>query len=83
MNSLFRHRINPVSTSQILRYFRMALNRDAGLSVCSSHPNAMSPLLGVYFRDNLLHTEVLERYLNMITVLLNANPGKICATSLS
>lgn len=53
----------------------MCLNRDAGLKDCSDHPNATSPLLAKYFYDNLLDTEVLERYLTMITTLLNASSG--------
>lgn len=54
----------------------MCLNHDANLNDCSNHPNATSPLLAKYFYDNLLETEVLERYLTMITSLLNSCPGK-------
>lgn len=55
----------------------MCLNRDANLKDCSNHPNTNSPLLAKYFRENLLESEVLERYLTMITSLLNACPGNI------
>lgn len=65
---------HPLTYQEILRYMRMCLNRDAELKDCSNHPNATSPLLAKYFYDNLLDTEVLERYLTMITTLLNASP---------
>lgn len=65
---------HPLTYQEILRYMRMCLNRDASLKDCSNHPNATSPLLAKYFYDNLLDTEVLERYLTMITSLLNASP---------
>ncbi|KAF9798599.1 hypothetical protein SFRURICE_008332 [Spodoptera frugiperda] len=65
---------HPLTYQEILRYMRMCLNRDASLKDCSNHPNATSPLLTKYFYDNLLDTEVLERYLTMITSLLNASP---------
>ncbi|XP_026729465.1 proteasome-associated protein ECM29 homolog [Trichoplusia ni] len=65
---------HPITYQEILRYLRMCLNRDADLKDCSNHPNATSPLLAKYFYDNLLDTEVLERYLSMITSLLNASP---------
>ncbi|KAH9632202.1 hypothetical protein HF086_015234 [Spodoptera exigua] len=65
---------HPLTYQEILRYMRMCLNRDAALKDCSNHPNATSPLLAKYFYDNLLDTEVLERYLTMITSLLNASP---------
>ncbi|CAH4007387.1 unnamed protein product [Pieris brassicae] len=66
---------HPMTYQEVLRYLRMCLNRDADLKDCSNHPNATSPLLTRYFYDNLLDSEVLERYLTMITSLLNANPG--------
>lgn len=53
----------------------MCLNRDANLKDCSNHPNATSPVLAKYIQENLLETEVLDRYLTMITTLLNASPG--------
>ncbi|XP_013177902.1 PREDICTED: proteasome-associated protein ECM29 homolog isoform X1 [Papilio xuthus] len=65
---------HPKTYQEILRYMRMCLNRDAKLKDCSNHPNSNSPLLAKYFRENLLETEVLERYLTMITSLLNACP---------
>ncbi|XP_072940517.1 proteasome adapter and scaffold protein ECM29 [Epargyreus clarus] len=65
---------HPLTYQEILRYQRMCLNRDAGLKDCSNHPNATSPLLTKYIYDNLLDTEVLERYLTMITSLLSASP---------
>ncbi|CAH0749868.1 unnamed protein product [Diatraea saccharalis] len=65
---------HPQTYQEILRYMRMCLNRDAGLKDCSNHPNATSPQLAKYFYDKLLDTEVLERYLTMITTLLNARP---------
>nr|XP_049703179.1 proteasome adapter and scaffold protein ECM29 [Helicoverpa armigera] len=65
---------HPLTYQEILRYMRMCLNRDANLKDCSNHPNAKSPLLAKYFYENLLNTEVLERYLTMITSLLNASP---------
>ncbi|CAK1553468.1 unnamed protein product [Leptosia nina] len=66
---------HPQTYQEILRYLRMCLNRDADLKDCSSHPNATSPLLAKYFYENLLESETLERYLTMITSLLNASPG--------
>lgn len=65
---------HPLTYQEILRYLRMCLNRDANLQDCSNHPNATSPLLAKYFYENLLDTEVLEQYLTMITLLLNASP---------
>ncbi|XP_068630379.1 proteasome-associated protein ECM29 homolog [Battus philenor] len=65
---------HPRTYQEILRYMRMCLNRDANLKDCSNHPNGTSPLLAKYFRENLLETEVLERYLTMITSLLSACP---------
>ncbi|CAG5035645.1 unnamed protein product [Parnassius apollo] len=65
---------HPRTYQEILRYMRMCLNRDANLKDCSNHPNCTSPLLAKYFRENLLKTEVLERYLTMITSLLSACP---------
>ncbi|KAL0840590.1 hypothetical protein ABMA28_015796 [Loxostege sticticalis] len=65
---------HPLTYQEILRYLRMCLNHDANLNDCSNHPNATSPLLAKYFYDNLLETEVLERYLTMITSLLNSCP---------
>ncbi|XP_045493111.1 proteasome adapter and scaffold protein ECM29 [Colias croceus] len=66
---------HPQTYQEILRYFRMCLNHDANLKDCSNHPNATSPLLTKYLYSNLLESEVLERYLAMITSLLNASPG--------
>ncbi|XP_052750867.1 proteasome-associated protein ECM29 homolog [Galleria mellonella] len=65
---------HPLTYQEILRYMRMCLNRDADLQDCSNHPNGTSPLLTKYFYDNLLDTEVLERYLSMITTILTASP---------
>ncbi|KAI8428500.1 hypothetical protein MSG28_007292 [Choristoneura fumiferana] len=64
---------HPLIYQEILRYLRMCLNRDAGLRDCSEHPNATSPRLATHFREQLLDTEVLERYLTMITSLLSAS----------
>ncbi|XP_049865676.1 proteasome adapter and scaffold protein ECM29 [Pectinophora gossypiella] len=66
---------HPVTYQEILRYMRMALNRDANLVNCTNHPNATSPLLAKYFCNNLLNTDVLNEYLTMITTLLAASPG--------
>ncbi|XP_039748644.1 proteasome-associated protein ECM29 homolog [Pararge aegeria] len=66
---------HPQTYQEILRYLRMCLNRDANLRDCSNHPNATSPILAKYFQENLLETEALDRYLTMITSLLNGSPG--------
>ncbi|XP_032510836.2 proteasome adapter and scaffold protein ECM29 [Danaus plexippus] len=66
---------HPQSYQEILRYLRMCLNRNANLKDCSNHPNATSPLLSRYIHEHLLETEALDRYLTMITSLLNACPG--------
>ncbi|XP_026485739.2 proteasome-associated protein ECM29 homolog [Vanessa tameamea] len=71
---------HPQTYQEILRYLRMCLNRDANLKDCSNHPNATSPILAKYFQENLLETESLDRYLTMITSLLNANPGVMALT---
>ncbi|XP_053602483.1 proteasome adapter and scaffold protein ECM29 isoform X2 [Plodia interpunctella] len=65
---------HPLTYQEILRYMRMCLNRDANLADCSNHPNNTSPQLTTYIREQLLETEVLERYLAMITSLLTASP---------
>ncbi|CAH2107601.1 unnamed protein product [Euphydryas editha] len=71
---------HPQTYQEILRYLRMCLNRDANLKDCSHHPNATSPILAKYIQENLLETEVLDRYLTMITTLLNASPGVMALT---
>ncbi|XP_052738355.1 proteasome-associated protein ECM29 homolog [Bicyclus anynana] len=71
---------HPQTYQEILRYLRMCLNRDADLKDCSNHPNATSPILAKYFQENLLETEALDRYLTMITSLLNASPGAMPLT---
>lgn len=53
----------------------MCLNYDAELKDCSDHPNATSPVLTKYITNNLIDTDVLEKYLTMITMVLNATPG--------
>ncbi|XP_060801096.1 proteasome-associated protein ECM29 homolog [Amyelois transitella] len=63
---------HPLTFQEILRYMRMCLNRDANLTSCSEHPNATSPQLSAYVREQLLETEVLERFLAMVTSLLAA-----------
>ncbi|XP_037874946.1 proteasome adapter and scaffold protein ECM29 isoform X1 [Bombyx mori] len=71
---------HPLTYQEILRYLRMCLNRDAGLKDCSDHPNATSPLLAKYFYENLLDTELLDRYLTLITSVLNASPDLMALT---
>ncbi|CAH2075093.1 unnamed protein product, partial [Iphiclides podalirius] len=73
---------HPRTYQEILRYMRMCLNRDADLKDCSNHPNATSPLLATYIREKLLDSEVLERYLTMITTLLSACPEVMPLTCL-
>ncbi|XP_075970288.1 proteasome-associated protein ECM29 homolog [Anticarsia gemmatalis] len=72
---------HPMTYQEILRYMRMCLNHDADLKDCSTHPNATSPILAKYFYENLLETDVLEQYLSMITLLLNACPDIMALTS--
>ncbi|VVC92331.1 unnamed protein product [Leptidea sinapis] len=64
---------HPQTYQEMLRYLRMCLNRDANIKDCSHHPNAKSPLLSKFITDNLLESEVLERFLTMITTLLNVS----------
>lgn len=53
----------------------MCLNYEAKLENCSNHPNATSPILTKFIVNNLVDTDVLDRYLAMIIALLNASPG--------
>ncbi|GBP15166.1 Proteasome adapter and scaffold protein ECM29 [Eumeta japonica] len=71
---------HPSTYQEILRYLRMCLNYDANLKNCSDHPNSTSPILGNYIVNNLLNTEVLDKYLNMIITLLTASPDSMPLT---